>query len=160
MSQVNNLAKQFSDTLQKDLRTLTVWDPIGNRVQCAFRDAAYFVIDIPRFLLFTNSNYGAMRRYLRQSRLNKGKVNPEDFRDVDTNVLRESLIRHSQIKGPLQKVDFRFFYWVYIFLMAYVLLQGRQLLRMKEEREDRSGATLAQRRQMYDDDYIEELRRQ
>ncbi|EPY23001.1 hypothetical protein STCU_02639 [Strigomonas culicis] len=145
-------------SLREDVRNFAHWDPINNKLHCAIRDAGYLVIDIPRFFSYTHSNYGALRRYLRQARINKGKVNPEDFRDVDTNVLRESLIRHAQWKGPLQKIDFRFFYWMYGVMIFYVLWQGLALQRMRDNKLDKTGSTLEQRRSMYDDDYMEDVR--
>lgn len=145
-------------TLQHDIRTFTHWDPAANKLQCAIRDAAYLVIDLPRFFMYSHSNYGAMRRYIRQSRINKGKINPEDFKDVDTNVLRESLIKYAQAKGPLQKIDFRWFYWMYAVMIIYVGWQGMYLQSLLDARVDRMGASLEQRRDMYDDDYLEEVR--
>ncbi|KAG5470655.1 hypothetical protein LSCM1_01901 [Leishmania martiniquensis] len=145
-------------TLQHDVRTLAHWDPAANSLQCAIRDAAYLVIDLPRFFMYSHSNYGAMRRYIRQSRINKGKINPEDFKEVDTNVLRESLIKYAQAKGPLQKIDFRWFYWMYAVMIIYAGWQGMQLQSLLDERLDRMGASLEQRRDMYDDDYLEEVR--
>lgn len=49
---------------------------MNNKIQCAFRDAAYFIIDFPKFVMYSYSNYGAVRRYMRQARLNKGNINP------------------------------------------------------------------------------------
>ncbi|KPA84845.1 putative mitochondrial hypothetical protein [Leptomonas pyrrhocoris] len=145
-------------TLQHDLATITKWDPATNKLQCAIRDAGYLVIDLPRFFMYSHSNYGAMQRYIRQSRINKGKINPEDFKDVDTNVLRESLIKYAQTKGPLQKIDFRWFYWMYAIMIVYVGWQGMHLQSLLDARVDRMGASLDQRRDMYDDDYLEEVR--
>lgn len=145
-------------TLQHDLAHLSKWDPQTNKLQCAIRDAGYLIIDLPRFFMYSHSNYGAMRRYIRQSRINKGKINPEDFKDVDTNVLRESLIKYAQAKGPLQKIDFRWFYWMYAVMIFYVGWQGMHLQSLLDARVDRMGASLDQRRDMYDDDYLEEVR--
>ena len=145
-------------TLQHDLTTITQWDPQTTKLQCVIRDAGYLIIDLPRFFMYSHSNYGAMRRYIRQSRINKGKINPEDFRDVDTNVLRESLIKYAQAKGPLQKIDFRWFYWMYAIMIIYVGWQGMHLQGLLDARVDRMGASLEQRRDMYDDDYLEEVR--
>ncbi|CBH18641.1 uncharacterized protein TEOVI_000176100 [Trypanosoma equiperdum] len=157
---ITNFVKRVGTSLQHDVRTFTVWDPIGNKVHCAARDAVYLVMDCPKFFMYTHGAYGAMRRYIRQARINKGKVNPEDFRDVDTNVLRESLIRYAQWKGPLQKIDFRVFYWMYVLMIGYVFWQGLALNRMLEEKIDRSGVSLDKRRSMFDDDYEEDLRPQ
>ncbi|CAJ1034177.1 hypothetical protein Q4I32_006725 [Leishmania shawi] len=145
-------------TLQHDILTCTHWNPATNKLQCAIRDAAYLVIDLPRFITYSHSNYGAMRRYIRQSRINKGKINPEDFKDVDTNVLRESLIKYAQAKGPLQKIDFRWFYWMYAVMIIYTGWQGMRLQSLLDARVDRMGASLEQRRDMYNDDYLEEVR--
>ncbi|CAJ1032656.1 hypothetical protein, conserved [Leishmania lindenbergi] len=145
-------------TLQHDILTCTHWNPATNKLQCAMRDAAYLVIDLPRFITYSHSNYGAMRRYIRQSRINKGKINPEDFKDVDTNVLRESLIKYAQAKGPLQKIDFRWFYWMYAVMIIYTGWQGMRLQSLLDARVDRMGASLEQRRDMYNDDYLEEVR--
>ncbi|KAG5496311.1 hypothetical protein JKF63_02613 [Porcisia hertigi] len=145
-------------TLQHDIQTLMHWNPVENKLQCALRDAAYLIIDLPRFFMYSHSNYGAMRRYIRQSRIHKGKINPEDFKDVDTNVLRESLIKYAQSKGPLQKIDFRWFYWMYAVMIIYVGWQGLHLQSLLDARVDRMGASLEQRRSMYDDDYLEEVR--
>ncbi|CAD2216154.1 hypothetical protein AGDE_09268 [Angomonas deanei] len=109
MSDFKSLSKLATNTFRNDLHSLSTWNPKENKVQRAVRDAFYLVIDMPKFFMYTHTNYGAMRRYIRQARIHKGKVNPEDFKDVDTNVLRESMIKYSQWKGPLQKVDFRFF---------------------------------------------------
>ncbi|KAG8344327.1 hypothetical protein ERJ75_001645200 [Trypanosoma vivax] len=154
----DNVVKGLLLSLRQDFRTLFAWDPIGNRVHCAMRDAAYLLYDCPKFFVYTHSSYGAMRRYIRQSRIHKGKVNPEDFRDVDTNVLRESLIRFAQWKGPLQKIDFRWFYWMYVLMIGYVLWQGLALQKMLDEKVDRTGASLEVRRSLFDDEYEEDLR--
>lgn len=148
----------IAEGIQKDLGSVFHWDPIHNSLHSAFRDGWYLLIDTPQFFLYTHSNYGAMRRYIRQARINKGKVNPEDFRDVDTNVLRESLIRFAQWKGPLQKIDFRFFYWMYAMMIAYVFWQGVNLGKLLDAKIDKTGATIEQRRSMFDDDYEEDVR--
>lgn len=122
------------------------------------RDGAYLIIDLPRFFMYSHSNYGAMRRYIRQSRINKGKINPEDFKDVDTNVLRESLIKYAQTKGPLQKIDFRWFYWMYAIMIFYAGWQGMHIQSLMDARLDKMGASLDQRREMFDDDYVEDVR--
>ncbi|ESL10402.1 hypothetical protein TRSC58_01867 [Trypanosoma rangeli SC58] len=154
----SNFLRLATDTVRHDMRTMLHWDPVHNRVHCAMRDAFFLVIDTPKFFTYTHSSYGAMRRYIRQARINKGKVNPEDFRDVDTNVLRESLIRYAQWKGPLQKIDFRWFYWMYALMIAYVLWQGLALQKMLDERVERSGMSLDERRRMFDDEYEEDVR--
>ncbi|KAF8279655.1 hypothetical protein TcG_05763 [Trypanosoma cruzi] len=154
----NAFLRLTTDTVRHDMRTMFHWDPVGNRVHCAMRDAFFLVIDTPRFFTYTHSSYGAMRRYIRQARINKGKVNPEDFRDVDTNVLRESLIRYAQWKGPLQKIDFRWFYWMYALMIGYVLWQGLALQKILDEKVERSGVSLEERRRMFDDEYEEDVR--
>nr|CCD15858.1 unnamed protein product [Trypanosoma congolense IL3000] len=160
ISGVPNTVKAVGRSLRRELSTITTWDPIGNKVHCAARDAAFLVIDFPKFFAYTHGAYGAMRRYIRQARINKGKVNPEDFREVDTNVLRESLIRYAQWKGPLQKIDFRFFYWMYALMIGYVFWQGLKLNKLLEEKVDRTGVSLEVRRTMFDYDYEEDLRPQ
>lgn len=142
----------------QDVKTLTTWDPVNNAMHCALRDSCYIIIDVPKFFRYTNSNYAAMRRFIRQSRRNKGKVNPEDFKDVDTNVLRESMIKYSQFKGPLRNIDLRWFYWMYIIMFGFVCWQAWGLQSMIDAKLDKSGSSLEERSKMFDDDYLEDVR--
>lgn len=153
-----SLVRAVSSTLGQDLRNFASWDPMSNKLQCAMRDGTFLILDIPKFFKYTNSNYGAMRRYIRQARVNKGRINPEDFKDVDTNVLRESMIRHNQFKGPLQKIDFRIFYWIYGVMFVYICWQAYGLQKMLDAKIDKSGSSLEQRRSQFDDDYMEDVR--
>lgn len=150
--------RAVAQSVGRDLRAFATWDPTNNKLHCAVRDGAYLLMDFPKFITYTHRNYGAVRRFIRQSRVNKGRINPEDFKEVDTNVLRESMIRHGQWKGPLSKVDLRIFYWIYGVMFVYVCWQALELQKMIDAKVDRSGSTLEQRRSLFGDDYEEDVR--
>ena len=142
----------------KTAETLLKWDPIENKFHRSLRDGAYMMIDFPKFVFRSTSSYGALMRYTRQARRNKGKVNPEDFRDVDTNELRIGLETYAAMKGPLQKIDFRWFYWMYILMIGYSVFTANKLQNMLDEKLDRTGGSLEDRRKMFPDDYEEDVR--
>jgi hypothetical protein len=135
-----------------------VWDPVSNKLHRAMRDGTYMIIDLPKFVFRTTSSYGALMRYTRQARKNKGKVNPEDFRDVDTNELRVGLETFASMKGPLQKIDFRWFYWMYLIMISYSVYTAWTLQGKLDEKLDRTGGSLEERRRMFGADYEEEIR--
>ena len=135
-----------------------IWDPIENRFHQALRDGFFMIVDFPKFVSRTHSSYGALMRYTRQARRNKGRVNPEDFRDVDTNELRVGLETFASMKGPLQKIDFRWFYWMYFFMIGYSLYTGYTLQGMLDAKLDKTGGSLEERRRMFADDYEEDVR--
>lgn len=134
------------------------WDPYGNKCHQALRDGLYLMIDFPKFVARTHSTYGALIRYTRQARKNKGKVNPEDFKNVDTNELRMGLETFASMRGPLQKIDFRWFYWMYLLMIGYTLVTGYKLQGMMDAKMDKTGGSLEDRRAMFDGDYEEDVR--
>lgn len=141
-----------------ELDRMMTWDPIQNKFHQALRDGFYMVIDLPKFVARSTSSYGALMRYTRQARRNKGKVNPDDFRDVDTNELRVGLETYAAMKGPLQKIDFRWFYWMYFIMISYTIITTYKLQGMMDARLDRTGGSLDERRKLFDDDYEEDVR--
>jgi hypothetical protein len=137
---------------------MLIWDPVQNKFHRSIRDGAYMLIDFPKFVWKTSSSYGALIRYTRQARRNKGKVNPEDFKDVDTNELRIGLETFAAMKGPLQKIDFRWFYWMYLIMITYSCYTAWTLQKKLDAKLDRSGGSLEERRKMFANDYEEDVR--
>lgn len=116
------------------------------------------LVDFPKVVVRSTSTYGALIRYTKQARRNKGKVNAEDFKDVDINQLRMALELFHQMRGPLQKIDLRWFYWMYLVMIGYCVWATYKCQRMLDERLDRTGGSLEERRRMFSDDYEEDIR--
>jgi hypothetical protein len=144
--------------VQKQLVDAARWDPLANKFHMAIRDGFYMIIDSPKFLFRSHSIYATAMRYRRQARLNKGKVNPDDFKHISIDELREAMVMLDVIKGPLGKIDFRVFNWCYYVAIAYTCYNFWSFMKKDAERTENDGMTLEQRKRMFSSDYEEELR--
>ena len=104
----------------------------------AVRDSLYGAVDMPKMLFKANSGYGDYMRYTRQMRKH-GKVNPDDFKDIDTNQLRMYLEHHYNSRGPLQNINYQYFNYMYIVMGAVVLYVAYGLNQQLQERLDKNG---------------------
>ena len=127
------------------------------RVRNAFRDTAYMAIDFPWIIRRITSSYGYYRKYLRQMRKN-GRVNPEDFKDADLNELRLMINTYFHTRGPVMKIDFRIFNYIYFVMIAWVLVEAIQIQQGMDAKMESGNITWDRRRSTYDDDYEEDIR--
>jgi hypothetical protein len=119
------------------------------------RDTAYFIADIVPMTRQAHSTYGAFHLYLKQAET--GKINPADFKNVDTADLRRMLDTFSQQRGPITGFDFRWFYWLYAVMILQCLWCVWQLFALRSaRREVQTGLNL--RKENFGKDYIEDLR--
>jgi hypothetical protein len=119
----------------------------------AARDALYIMVDLWPTMKRAHREYGAFHKYINDRA--KGKVNHEEFRDVDMNVLKRMLEEYKQTRGPLTGFDMRWFYWLYLFMFVNIGYTMVRLLWMREQRAHMQGA-MKDRRELFDKDYIEE----
>lgn len=104
----------------------------------AVRDTAYAVVDFPRMIFKANSGYSNYKRYTKQMRKH-GKVNPDDFKDIDVNELRVFLEHHYTMRGPLQNINYNYFNYMYVIMGAIVLYVAYGLNKQLNERLDNGG---------------------
>lgn len=139
---------QFKEALSRQMQYLNL--------KRLARDTVYLIRDVPMMTRSSHNTYGAFVRYLRQAK--KGKVNPDDFKSVDTNALRQVLDTYSKVKGPLTGFDLRFFYYMYAVMFAYLFYTVYKLSSVSGTKKKDSQMTLKERRNLYEGTYEEELR--
>lgn len=118
----------------------------------AGRDASYLIIDLWPQLKASHKEYGAFQLYLKQAR--RGKINPDDFEDIDMATLRQMLDSYERTRGPLMRFDVRWFYWMYLFFtIDLVWVFGSRLYQkslIQQVQED-----IYTRRDLFDKNYVE-----
>ena len=124
-----------------------------------FVDTAYLLYDLRRMTAQTHASYGQFQRYIKKGGKTK-KLDPNEFRGVDTNQMRQMLDDYSAMKGPIMSFDFRWFYWMYAVMMAYLFYAGAKLFNQQNSKSKGDAQTLSERREMYDADYEEDVRYQ
>lgn len=128
------------------------------RTRNAFRDAAYMVVDFPFLMKRMTGSYGYFRKYLRQMRKH-GRANPEDFKDADLNELRTMVNNYYHMRGPLMKIDMRIFNYMYVIMGIIIVYEAYKIQKGIDNRMDMGGVSWDDRRNAFDDDYEEDIKR-
>eukprot|EP00758_Cryptobia_borreli_P010882 Tbor_TRINITY_DN5609_c3_g2::TRINITY_DN5609_c3_g2_i1::g.9550::m.9550 len=126
------------------------------KIRQVSRDTFYFLLDFPFTIMRNNNSYGHLINYTKQMRRNK-KINPEDFKDVDTNELALLLSQYKRIRGPILSFDFRWFNYMYLLFTIYIIYRIYMIKGSLMGVLDTSvGSDLGDREGMFDDDYYED----
>jgi hypothetical protein len=114
----------------------------------AARDSLYIFLDSWKTMKRAHKDYDAFHRYINQAA--KGKINPDDFRDVNLGNLKQILSDYRQVRGPLTSFDMRWFYWMYAFMFVNILYSMYELMQLQARREQVQGS-MKQRKDFIED---------